>query len=86
MVLVPFLSKVVNLTEEKIVMRTAEGPFPMETSYEWIAINTETTRMLLKNKGNPTGFSKILSPFISKFMRKANQKDLNNLKQILEKN
>ncbi len=70
---------------KKLVMRTAEGPFPMETTYTWEAINEHTTRMTLRNRGNPTGFSRLLGPLMKMAMRKANNKDLGNIKRILER-
>ncbi|MCD6010970.1 MAG: ATPase [Flavipsychrobacter sp.] len=76
--------EVTEYSQNKFVMRTAEGPFPMETTYTWDAIDNHTTRMTLRNRGNPTGFSKLLAPFMSLMMRKANQKDLNCIKGILE--
>src|SRR3954468_22731120 len=33
------------IPNEKLIMRTAEGPFPMETTYVWRAVNDHTTIM-----------------------------------------
>jgi hypothetical protein len=71
---------------ERLVMRTSEGPFPMETSYTWATVTEGSTRMTLRNRGNPTGFAKLTAPFMTAAMRKANQKDLARLKSILESN
>ncbi|MCM3666748.1 SRPBCC family protein [Mesobacillus subterraneus] len=69
---------------KKLVMRTSEGPFPMETTYTWEAIDQNTTIMTLRNQGKPSGFSKLISPFMSSMMKKANNKDLKRIKEILE--
>jgi len=70
---------------QKLVMRTADGPFPMETTYLWEAIDARTTRMTLRNKGTPSGFSKLFAPWMSVAIRRANKKDLKLIKKLLEK-
>jgi uncharacterized protein YndB with AHSA1/START domain len=69
---------------ERIVMSTAEGPFPMETTYTWEALADGRTRMTLRNRGRPSGFSKLAAPLMASAMRKANRKDLDRLKALLE--
>ena len=69
---------------EKLVMRTAQGPFPMETTYTWRAASDSATRMTLRNRGEPAGFSRFAAPFMAPLMRAANRKDLAAIKQILE--
>ena len=40
--------------------------------------------MTLRNRGEPSGFSKLVAPFIAASMRRANRKDLALLQAILE--
>jgi len=68
----------------RLVMRTAEGPFPMETTYTWTAVTATSTTMELRNRGEPAGFSKVAAPFMARAMRRANRQDLAKLKTILE--
>ncbi|RIX51535.1 ATPase [Paenibacillus nanensis] len=68
-----------------LVMRTADGPFPMETTYTWEPIEENATRMTLRNRGRPSGFSAVFAPFMALMMRRANNKDLRRIKQILER-
>lgn len=69
---------------QRLVMRTAQGPFPMETTYTWQPIDDRSTRMTLRNRGEPAGFSKLATPFMTAAIRRANRKDLDNLRRILE--
>lgn len=69
---------------ERLVMRTAAGPFPMETAYFWEATGPNETRMTVRNRGTPSGFSRSYAALVAKAMRRANQKDLVLLKKRLE--
>ena len=69
---------------ERFVMSTAEGPFPMETTYTWEDAAAASTRMTLRNRGEPSGFARVAAPMMASAMRRANTKDLARLKTILE--
>lgn len=69
----------------RFVMSTSEGPFPMTTTYAWADTATGGTRMTLRNQGQPTGFSNVVAPIMASAMRKANNKDLEALKDVLER-
>ena len=73
------------LPGERLVMRTAEGPFPMETTYTWEPDGEGSTRMTLRNRGEPSGFGAVAAPLMARAMRRANTKDLRALKAILER-
>jgi uncharacterized membrane protein len=69
---------------ERLVMRTAEGPFPMETTYRFEDSPGGATRMTLRNRGEPSGFAKVGAPMMASAMRRANRQDLARLKALLE--
>jgi hypothetical protein len=69
---------------ERLVMSTAQGPFPMTTTYTWEDV-AGGTRMTLRNAGEPSGFARVSAPMMASAMRRANRKDLALLKEILER-
>lgn len=72
------------VADRRFVMSTAEGPFPMRTTYTWADTATGGTRMTLRNEGEPTGFGRLAAPMMAAAMRRANLKDLHALKALLE--
>jgi hypothetical protein len=69
---------------QRLVMRTAQGPCEMETTYMWTRLSENSTAMSLRNRGEPSGFGKLAAPLMAVAMRRANQKDLATLKRLLE--
>lgn len=67
---------------ERLVMRTSDAPFPMQTSYTWAA-EDGGTRMTLRNTGSPSGFGALAAPVMRRAMRAAMTKDLRNLGHVL---
>lgn len=68
----------------RLVMRTTQGPFPMETTYIWATVHAGATRMTLRNRGEPRGFSRLSGPLVTGAVHRANRKDLARLKDLLE--
>jgi uncharacterized membrane protein len=87
-----FLGRTLDYTYEvqeiepgrRFVMATAQGPFPMETTYTWDDTAEGSTRMSLRNRGEPGGFAAVTAPVMVRAMRRANQADLRRLKALLE--
>ncbi|MBI2685062.1 MAG: SRPBCC family protein [Acidobacteria bacterium] len=69
---------------ERLVMRTAQGPFPMETTYTWEPMPNGATRMTLRKRGTAKGLSRLAVPLLTRSIRRANETGLRHLKQILE--
>ncbi len=67
---------------QRLVMRTADGPFPMETTYTWEPA-AGGTLMRLRNTGAPSGFAAITAPVLAKAMKSAMTKDLARLSRRL---
>jgi hypothetical protein len=69
---------------ERLVMRTADGPFPMETTYTW-SEDPGGTEMRLRNRGTPSGFVKVAAPVMRRAMKAAMTKDLARLAERLRR-
>jgi uncharacterized membrane protein len=75
---------VVHEPGERLVMRTADGPFPMETTYVWADGAGGATVMALRNRGRPAGFSAVAAPVMAAAVRRRNRGDLERLKAVLD--
>ena len=73
-----------HLPGERVVLRTSEGPFPMETTYSWTDTPSGGTRMALRNRGVPGGLARLAAPVVGRAVARANRNDLERLRSILE--
>lgn len=84
----PSLDYTYEVTElipgERLTMQTADGPFAMATIYTWADEGDGGTRMQLRNRGRPSGFSRLAAPMLATAMRRANRADLERLEAILD--
>jgi len=72
------------LPNERLVMSTSGGPFPMETTYAWSSLGETSTRMMLRNRGGAQALMRVFGPLEALAVRRANRKDLARLRSILE--
>ena len=68
---------------ELLAMRATDGPFPMTTDYRWEDAG-QGTKMTITVGGGPGGFFGLATPLLKAQMRRALNKDLAKIKQILE--
>ncbi|MCE5291031.1 MAG: SRPBCC family protein [Nocardiaceae bacterium] len=71
------------VANQRLVMRTTDGPFAMETTYSWQPADGGGTLMRLRNRGNPTGFAAVAAPVMQLAMRRAMSKDVTLLAKQL---
>lgn len=69
----------------RLVMATSQGPFPMETTYTWDDAGRDTTKMTLRNRGEPIGLASASVRLMTRAIRRANEADLRRLKTLLER-
>lgn len=56
----------------------------METTCTWEDTATGGTRTVLRNRGEPAGFSSVAAPLVTAAVRRADRKDLALLTSLLE--
>jgi hypothetical protein len=61
-----------------------DRPRDLGSRVAFVAEDDGRTRMTLRNRGEPAGFTKRVAPLMASAMRRANRKDLARLKSLLE--
>jgi uncharacterized membrane protein len=68
---------------ERTVLRTEEGPFPIETTLSFADAGDGATEVMLTTSGEKKG-SKVANRILERTIRRTSRKDLARLKKILE--
>ncbi|WP_130014501.1 SRPBCC family protein [Serinicoccus sediminis] len=74
--------------QERMVMRTEDGPFPMETTYTWWdeepgGTGRPRTGMSVRNAGRPSAMTTLASGAVTLGMKRAMRRDLERLRLVL---
>lgn len=69
---------------ERLVMTSVDGPIRIRTTYAWEDAPSGGTRMTLLNEGDTAFVPGVAAPIVVAAMKRTNQKDLRNLKRVLE--
>lgn len=74
----------VLIPNEKLVMKTQSGPFPMESEYTFQSINENETSVTITNRAQPKGVPVFLVSMVKGKVQKTIEESVQNLKKILE--
>jgi uncharacterized membrane protein len=81
---IQYVNEVVEYeSEERLVMRSVQAPFPMTVTYEFEDADGGTL-MRIRAEGDASGFYRLAGPLLSRAVRRSIAADLARLKQVLE--
>jgi hypothetical protein len=69
--------------EQRMVLRTSSGPFPIERTYTWAAKGGKTA-MTVQTTGSPSLKQRTKDPLMTRTLRQTTTEDLGALKGMLE--
>ena len=81
---IEYVNEIVELVPgERLVMRSVKAPFPMEVRYELDEAG-DGTRMRIRVTGDASGFYRVAGPLLGAAVRRGIERDLDELKKVLE--
>ena len=81
---IEYMNEIVELVPgERLVMRSVKAPFPMEVRYELDEAG-DGTRMRIRATGDASGFYRVAGPLLGAAVRRGIERDLDELKKVLE--
>ena len=83
---VEYLNEVVALDAEHLDMRSVVAPFPMHITYSFVP-DGDGAGTVVRNRvrGGPGGFFALFGPLLAPMVKRSVQKDLERLRDVLER-
>jgi hypothetical protein len=81
---VEYVNEVVELTGDRLVMRSVRSPFPMRVTYGHRPASDGATEVSVRVEGDAGRYYALLAPLLGVAVRRSITRDLRNLKQVLE--
>ena len=81
---VEYVNEIVELTADRLVMRSVRSPFPMRVTYGHRQAGDGATEVSVRVEGDAGRHYALLAPLLGVAVRRSITRDLRNLKQALE--
>ena len=80
-----YVTEVVEVDSRTMKMRTVEGPFPMVVTYAFEGLDSDRTRVVVRNEGGTGIMFSVFGPLIGWMVNSRVKGDLRQMKQVLER-
>jgi uncharacterized membrane protein len=81
---VEYVNEIIELTGERLVMRSVRSPFPMRVTYGHRQAGDGATEVSVRVEGDAGRFYALAAPLLGVAVRRSIARDLRNLKRALE--
>jgi hypothetical protein len=81
---VEYVNEIIELTGERLVMRSVRSPFPMRVTYGHRQAGDGATDVSVRVEGDAGRFYALAAPLVGVAVRRSIARDLRNLKRVLE--
>jgi uncharacterized membrane protein len=81
---VEYVNEIVELTGERLVMRSVRSPFPMRVTYGHRQATDGATEVSVRVEGDAGRYYALLAPLLGVAVRRSIARDLRTLKRVLE--
>jgi uncharacterized membrane protein len=81
---IEYVNQITELTSERLAMRSVRSPFPMRVTYGFQDAGDATTMVSVRVEGEPGRRYRLADPLLALAVRRSVQRDLRNLRRLLE--